>query len=109
MNIDIQALRKAADNASPMPWDATIYFEDSRAFREIATPTAILEMLDMLDALKAENMEFAKWIERRSDTFLPDFACQRCAPHSDMLKEGFICVKHRAIDVARKERRRDER
>lgn len=47
--------------------------------------------------LEMELMDAYRLIVSYKDKLLPDHACGECVPYSDMLIDGFICVKHEAI------------
>lgn len=49
----------------------------------------------------ASRIEFAKYIARVSPLGSSDWACGRCHPESDILKDGFVCVVHKAIDATK--------
>lgn len=56
-----------------------------------------LESLPAAQAAPAEQRDvWAKWIVQRGRG-LPDHACVECAPHSEILKQGFQCTYHQAL------------
>jgi hypothetical protein len=60
-----------------------------------------------VEALKAKITRMAKWMKNNEDGRLPDHACQRCVPHSDILIPGFDCAYHEAMDILNNERQGD--
>lgn len=54
-----------------------------------------------LAELLSSRIEFAKYIARVNPLGSGDWACSRCRPNSDILKDGFVCVAHQAIDAAK--------
>lgn len=45
----------------------------------------------------AALMRIYKFIVSHADKLSRDHACKECVPHSDMLVEGFVCIKHEAL------------
>lgn len=41
---------------------------------------------------------WARWIVRRGEN-LPDHACNECVPGGEIVKPGFRCVFHEAVQV----------
>lgn len=46
--------------------------------------------------LNAMLERWAKWIVNNPPKYGGDHACAECYPHSEILKEGFVCVYHQA-------------
>jgi hypothetical protein len=48
----------------------------------------------------------SKRIEREAEhgSWLPDHACAECAPHSEILRDGFRCYRHRALALTHEPR-----
>jgi hypothetical protein len=49
--------------------------------------------------LEKDRNDFAKYIARETPLGADDWACSRCHPNSEILKSGFVCDAHRAIDI----------
>lgn len=43
--------------------------------------------------------QLARWIAMHKPEFFMDWACKECVPHSDMLREGFQCSYHLAVQI----------
>ena len=41
----------------------------------------------------------ARWIVQHPPQHGGDHACRDCYPHSDILKEGFVCAYHEAVKI----------
>jgi hypothetical protein len=49
--------------------------------------------------LEKDRNDFAKYIARETPLGADDWACSRCHQNSEILKSGFVCDAHRAIDI----------
>ena len=49
---------------------------------------------------KPLTYDMAKFIAREFPRGSDDWACKHCHPESEILKDGFVCVVHRAIEAA---------
>ena len=61
-----------------------------RTIDELSTPP----MLQIME-LRKQLSEAYKWILNRG-LDIPDHACVKCIPHSDVLIKGFVCAYHKA-------------
>lgn len=56
-------------------------------------------LAERVASLEAVRHDFAKWISQNPPKFGGDHACARCYPQSDLIKAGFVCAYHAALDV----------
>lgn len=65
-------------------------------------PEMLADAIETLRDAQVALLALSRHVEREFSHgrgWLPDHACARCVPHSDMILDGFACARHGALDV----------